>query len=359
MFRRIALLPLIALLSGSPVLAQQPKPAAATGTSLAMPKQDSAIVLDAFKTAPAAVDAMAPDARTAFAQKLANELYAILSRVGSPTGQTGGAANATYADAVPQVKKLIDTHALLQRATEGYGFTKASFPPSDIDNFEISDMHVTHPRSDILVLRYKVKAPQSSQIDQKTIMSSDARPEMTVLLWNQTARQWRIVSSANFNTPIAQICGQAAPDASKKPRGDGAGNATDLDIAKRQIQRLQSLIEHDDLRQIVHDEIQVQYAGGAGFTGSKAVLARHAPTVSKVVNSDFQTRRTGDILVVRFNNTVKDHVVDQVAYSEVKLPRLVTLLRGPDAQWKVIAFAGFTFPKAIPAGTACVKPTAR
>ena len=359
MFRRIALLPLIALLSGSPVLAQQPKPAAATGTSLAMPKQDSAIVLDAFKTAPAAVDAMAPDARTAFAQKLANELYAILSRVGSPTGQTGGAANATYADAVPEVKKLIDTHALLQRATEGYGFTKASFPPSDIDNFEISDMHVTHPRSDILVLRYKVKAPQSSQIDQKTIMSSDARPEMTVLLWNQTARQWRIVSSANFNTPIAQICGQAAPDASKKPRGDGAGNATDLDIAKRQIQRLQSLIEHDDLRQIVHDEIQVQYAGGAGFTGSKAVLARHAPTVSKVVNSDFQTRRTGDILVVRFNNTVKDHVVDQVAYSEVKLPRLVTLLRGPDAQWKVIAFAGFTFPKAIPAGTACVKPTAR
>ncbi len=359
MFRRIALLPLIALLSGSPVLAQQPKPAAATGTSLAMPKQDSAIVLDAFKTAPAAVDAMAPDARTAFAQKLANELYAILSRVGSPTGQTGGAANATYADAVPQVKKLIDTHALLQRATEGYGFTKASFPPSDIDNFEISDMHVTHPRSDILVLRYKVKAPQSSQIDQKTIMSSDARPEMTVLLWNQTARQWRIVSSANFNTPIAQICGQAAPDASKKPRGDGAGNATDLDIAKRQIQRLQSLIEHDDLRQIVHDEIQVQYAGGAGFTGSTAVLARHAPTVSKVVNSDFQTRRTGDILVVRFNNTVKDHVVDQVAYSEVKLPRLVTLLRGPDAQWKVIAFAGFTFPKAIPAGTACVKPTAR
>ncbi len=359
MFRRIALLPLIALLSGSPVLAQQPKPAAATGTSLAMAKQDSAIVLDAFKTAPAAVDAMAPDARTAFAQKLANELYAILSRVGSPTGQTGGAANATYADAVPQVKKLIDTHALLQRATEGYGFTKASFPPSDIDNFEISDMHVTHPRSDILVLRYKVKAPQSSQIDQKTIMSSDARPEMTVLLWNQTARQWRIVSSANFNTPIAQICGQAAPDASKKPRGDGAGNATDLDIAKRQIQRLQSLIEHDDLRQIVHDEIQVQYAGGAGFTGSKAVLARHAPTVSKVVNSDFQTRRTGDILVVRFNNTVKDHVVDRVAYSEVKLPRLVTLLRGPDAQWKVIAFAGFTFPKAIPAGTACVKPTAR
>ena len=345
MLRRIVTLSLIALLCGSMALAQQPKSAG--------------IVLDAFKTAPAAVDAMSQDTRNGFGQKLANELYAILSRVGSPTGQTGGAANATHADAVPQVKKLIDAQALLQRATEGYAFTKTSFPPSDIDNFEISDMHVTHPRSNLLVLRYKVKAPDSSQIDRKTIMSGDARPEMTVLLWNRTARQWRIVSSANFNTPIAQICGQAAPDASKKPRGDGAGNATDLDIAKRQIQRLQTLIEHDDLRQIVHEEIQVQYAGGAGFTGSRDVLARHAPTASKAVNSDFQVRRNGDVLVVRFNNTVKDHIVDQVAYSEVKLPRLVTLLRGPDAQWKVIAFAGFTFPKAIPAGTACVKPTVR
>jgi hypothetical protein len=345
MLRRTAILALTALLSAPLALAQQPKAAG--------------VVLDAFKTAPAAVDAMTPEARGAFGQKLANELYAILSRVGSPTGQVGGAPNATFADAVPKVKNLIDAHALLQRATEGYAFTKTSFPPSDIDNFEISGMHVTHPRSDLLVLRYKVKAPQSSQIDQKTIMSGDARPEMIVLLWNKTARQWRIVSSANFNTPIAQICGQAAPDAAKKPHGDGAGNQADLAIAKQQIQRLHGLIERDALREIVHDEIQVQYAGGAGFTTSKEVVTRRAPSSSKAVNSDFQVRRAGDVLVVRYNNTVKDHVVDQVAYSEAKLPRLVTLLRGPDAQWKVIAFAALTFPKAIPAGTACVKPTVR
>ena len=112
--------------------------------------------------------------RSASGESLANAWFELLALTGSVTGTVEVTAEDAAAGA-ELVKPFLDPAFQLQRAT-GQRYTRDSYIPSDIDEFEISDVFVTEPRDDIKVLRYAIQTEGATVPDASMVMSDDLAP---------------------------------------------------------------------------------------------------------------------------------------------------------------------------------------
>lgn len=305
----------------------------------------------ALKTPPAALSGMSAADLNAFGLKAANEAYAIMARVGSPTGQIGGKLNQVDKNAVVNAKKLIADKALIQNASFNHGMTKKTYTPSDIDDYKISDLVLTHPVEDVLVASYKVALPQRVDLKTGAVMSGAVLPRLTVMQWNAKVQQWQIFSHADFDTPSATLCGykpgQKVPKAvfSKADNALGAKVMTDF---------VDAMLK-GTLKDHVIKGFQYVYASGEKKTDDGPVRT----TIEKQTKRlNLEAVRSGRLLAVRYD-TQSALKMDGDAIDPSIKPRLFTFYQTDHGDWRFLASAVFSVTAKAAAGVSCVKPTVR
>ena len=168
-----------------------------------------------------------------FGLATARQAYAILSRVGSPTGQLGGTLNQAGKNSVNNAKTLLDDNALIQRSSLNYGLTKETYVPTDVDTFQIDRLKTTRTAGDALVMTYYVSLPNRVDLKTGAVMSGKSMPRITVIRWDNKQKQWLVFSHADFDTPEAILCGdeslRMAPKKSQFKEADIALGKQTLD----------------------------------------------------------------------------------------------------------------------------------
>ena len=284
--------------------------------------------------------------KTSNGDELANAFFDLLSNTGSPSGTVGTTAEQDEASKA-LVKPHLDVAFQLQRAS-GERYTDETYLPADVDDFEIGDVRETRPADDVLVVRYSVRTTQTLP-DTALVMSKDKAPRLTVFHWDSTGSSWKVLSHANFNTPIAAICDKA-------PLVDNGLESTasteDQKLGVSLAERWFSLLEQGDGGPILNAQVQGQTAGGLGYTTS----AEYKPgKLSKVQLDDFVVTRNGKLIVVSLYAKAAHTVYggSQQLGTDAH-PRLLTFQQADDGNWSLIATATFNPPKELPQGTVCV-----
>ena len=286
--------------------------------------------------------------KNATGEELAKAFFALLSETGSPAGTVGTTAQQDAASKA-LVKPYLDSALIVQRAT-GERYIAADYLPADVDDFKIGDVRVAQPADGVIVVRYSVRVTETLP-EAALVMGKDKAPRMTVFHWNVADGRWKILSHANFNTPIAAICnatGMGTHDV-RSP-----ASPEDQALGERLIGRFYDLVMQGDSAPILHPQMQFQSASGVGYT----TLAERKSSTQYV---DIRYRkpvvtRNGRLLVVSTYNTTEQRTLmqnNQLRASEAG--NLSTFIQGADGQWSMIAVAAFAPPKALPDGAACVK----
>jgi hypothetical protein len=284
--------------------------------------------------------------KSATGEELANAFFDLLSNTGSPTGTVGTTAEQDKASKA-LVKPYLDPAFLLQRAS-GERYTAEIYLPADVDDFELGDVRETRPADDVVVVRYSVRATQILP-DAALMMSKEKAPRLTVFHWNSVDASWKILSHANFNTPVAAVC-------DKEPLIDNGLESSvspdDYKLGVSLIEKWIKLLDEGNSRNMLNPQAQGQNAGGMGYT---TMSEYKDPIISKIHFDDVVVTRNGRLIVV--SNYAK---VDQALFQGSQLlsaevtPRLLTFLQGDDESWSLIANATFNPPKELPKGTVCV-----
>ncbi len=136
-------------------------------------------------------------------EALVTAFFDLLSNTGSPIGVVGTTAAQDEASKT-LIKPYLDKAFLLQRAS-GERYIYETYNPADVDKFEVGDIRVTRPAQGVIVARYSVRATETLP-DAALLMSKSKAPRLTVFHWNTSDNRWKILSHANFNTPVASIC---------------------------------------------------------------------------------------------------------------------------------------------------------
>ena len=277
---------------------------------------------------------------------LAHAFFYLLSATGSPYGTVGTTAEQDEASKA-LVKPYLDTAFQLQRAS-GESYTAATYLPADVDAFEIGDVRETRPADDVLVVRYSIRTTQTLP-DAALVMGKDKAPRLTVFHWNASQKIWKILSHANFNTPIAAVC-------DKDPLVDNGlespANPEDQALGVSLAEKWFDLLEQGDGSPILNAQVQGQTAGGLGYTTTDEY---NADKLSKVQLDDFVVTRNGKLIVVSLYAKAAQ-TADQGSHQlgDDTTPRLLTFHQGDDGSWSLIATATFNPPKELPQGTVCV-----
>lgn len=283
---------------------------------------------------------------TATGGGLANAFFYLLSATGSPYGTVGTTAEQDEASKA-LVKPYLDPAFQLQRAS-GERYTAATYLPADVDAFEIGDVRETRPADDVLVVRYSVRTTQTLP-DAALVMGKDKAPRLTVFHWNASQKIWKILSHANFNTPVAAVC-------EKDPLVDNglesSANPEDQALGVSLAEKWFALLEQGDGVLIMNAQVQGQTAGGLGYTTS----SEYKPgKLSKVQLDDFVVTRNGKLIVVSLYAKAGQSVYEgSQQLGDDTAPRLLTFQQGDDGNWSLIATANFNPPKELPQGTVCV-----
>ena len=277
---------------------------------------------------------------------LANAFFYLLSATGSPYGTVGTTAEQDEASKA-LVKPYLDPAFQLQRAS-GERYTAATYLPADVDAFEIGDVRETRPADDVLVVRYSIRTTQTLP-DAALVMGKDKAPRLTVFHWNSVDASWKILSHANFNTPVAAVC-------DKEPLIDNGLESSvspdDYKLGVSLIEKWITLLDEGNSRNMLNPQAQGQNAGGMGYT---TMSEYKDPIISKIHFDDVVVSRNGRLIVVSYYAKV-----DQALFQGSQLlsagvtPRLLTFLQGDDESWSLIANATFNPPKELPQGTVCV-----
>lgn len=294
--------------------------------------------------------------KSASGEELVSAFLTLASRTGSPSGTVGTTAEQDEASRA-LVKPYLDPAFQLQRAS-GQRYTAENVLPADLDEFEVGDLRETRPAEDLVVVRYSVRASQTLP-DAALVMSKDKAPRLTVFHWSASDSRWKVLSHANFNTPVAAIC-------DRNPLIDNglesSASAEDQKLGISLIEKYYSLLEKADSRTMVNPQAQGQGATGVGYT----TLAEYKePKLSKVQLDDFVVTRNKDLIVVSlyarsiYRITQESGVISNVTTPSLPLteevkPRLFTFLQSEAEGWRLIATAVFNPPKALPQGTVCV-----
>lgn len=115
---------------------------------------------------------------------MAEEVYAVLSEVGTSTGKITSQTLSDDDQSVITARSLVADRALIQNARVSHGLTKTTYLPSDIDEFSIEDVVLTQPAHGVLVASYRVALPNRTDTVTGTVMKGEFMPRLTVLQWN-------------------------------------------------------------------------------------------------------------------------------------------------------------------------------
>ena len=285
--------------------------------------------------------------KSATGEELANAFFDLLSNTGSPTGTVGTTAEQDEASKA-LVKPYLDPAFLLQRAS-GERYTAETYLPADVDDFELGDVTETRPADDVLVARYFIRATETLPTSA-LVMSKDKAPRLTVFHWSDTDSRWKVLSHANFNTPVAAIC-------DKDPLVDNgtasAANPEDQALGEKLIGRFYELIVKGDALPILHPEIQFQSASGIGY--ARLVNRPAASKYDGLVFDDAVVTRNGHLLAVStYTTATKRDLMHGNQLRGGAAPNLSTFIEGEDGNWSLITVASFAPLMELPEGTQCV-----
>jgi hypothetical protein len=287
---------------------------------------------------------------------LAHAFFYLLSATGSSYGTVGTTAEQDEASRA-LIKPYLDPAFQLQRAS-GERYVAATYLPADVDAFEIGDVRETRPTDDLLVVRYSVRTKETLP-DAAVVMSKDKAPRLTVFHWNASDESWKILSHANFNTPLAAVC-------DKDPLVDNglesSASADDQKLGVDLAEKWLTLLQMGNSRMMLNPEAQGQGAGGVGFT---TIEEYNEPKIEKLQSDDFVVTRNGSLIVVSLyaqavyelsqeSGVVSNVTTPSLPLTEEVTPRLFTFLQSEDKSWSLIATAIFNPPRELPAGTQCV-----
>lgn len=325
------------------------KAAILAGTALFLSFPATAQTLNAFKTPPAELAALQQKELDAFGARLLGELYETNARVGSPTGQIGGKADQVDRNAVRNVKALYDDAALIQNARRNFGQTKKTFAPSDVDAFTISDMKLNRAEGDVLVASFNIRMPDRVSLGNNLLMSGETQPQVVVLRWSARKSQWLVFSQADFDTPKAAICGAPPASPAKKARF----RRDDVALAIREFDRFQDA-------SLAGAEKGVQAKGFAYVIASGDRKTEDGPVRARIREKtkplNVEAIRSGNLLAARFDTSARLNLDGEPLDASLK-PRLMTMTRGADGQWRLLAIAIFSTTARLAADAKCVKPT--
>jgi hypothetical protein len=288
----------------------------------------------------------------ALARKLIEAFYTYLAATGSPTG-TIGKPTIDDTEARNKVKTLLDQDVLIQRA-DGDFFDYSSYYPIDIDDYTVSNIKVTRPRPELIVATYDISTPNATSLTRGLVNSADYTPRLTTFRYNQELQRWLILSHANFNNPIQQICNH--PSINLAP----SVKRSDENLA---IQRLvYTLIKrlYNDVRSrgeaIAHKggliTKQTQVMSGDGYKRTGASGARSIK-VGPTEKRGFVVSNGDNDLVVRFEAKNKSRI-GGIEFTDEWQPRLATFSRNSKGQWELASYALFNYPISLPEGAKCI-----
>lgn len=237
---------------------------------------------------------------------------------------------------------------MLQRAS-GKRYLADTYTPPLIGKFEISDVRETRLSDDVMVVRYSVRTDEVAP-DTAHVMSKDKAPRLTVFHWDEAAQRWKVISHANFNTPVAAVC-------DKNPVADNGlqspANPEDQALGEKLIREFQKLVMQGDAAAMLDPMIQVQTASGIGYT---TLAERRKPTKHTDWKSErIVVTRNGPVIVVSHYNDAKQRMFMGSNQQRSGLEHsLHTFLRNKEGKWNVIAIASFAPAAGLPEGAVCV-----
>lgn len=281
---------------------------------------------------------------------LVQAFFELLSQTGSPVGRLGTTDQQDQASK-RLVKPFLDPAFQLQRST-GERYTADTYIPSDVDRFKLDEIRVTRPANNVIIVRYSAKVSESLPGEQ-LVMSENKAPRLTVFHWSKEDSRWKVLSHANFNTPIAAIC-------NTKPVINSGLKSTasvkDQALGEGLMDSFFTLIEKGDAKPILHPFIQFQSANGVGYTTlaeRQAKTQYPKPYLDKPI-----VTRNANLLVVSQNHTTENRVLmGKYQRRGGKSPILATFINDNEASWRMIAFASFAPAKALPADVKCKEPS--
>lgn len=285
--------------------------------------------------------------RNATGQELARAFFDLLSQTGSPTGVVGTTAAQDKASKA-LVKPYLDPAFVIQRAS-GERYTAQTYLPADVDDFQLGDVRVSRPADGILVVRYSISTFQTLS-DAALVMSKDKAPRLTVFHWSAGDKRWKVLSHANFNTPIAAIC-------DNKPFSDNGlkspASPKDQALGEQLIGNFYDLIVKGDSLPTLHPELQFQSASGVGYT---TLSERKKSTQYQRLTFDRAlVTRNGRLLVVSsYTLAAQRTLMQDTALRDDRAANLATFMQVDDGRWLLIAMASFAPGKALPEGAVCV-----
>lgn len=283
--------------------------------------------------------------KSATGEELANAFFDLLSNTGSPAGNVGTTAEQDEASKV-LVKPYLDRAFQLQRAS-GERYTAENYLPADVEEFEVGDVRETRPAKDVVVVRYSVRATQTLP-DAALLLSKDKAPRLTVFHWSHPDSRWKIISHANFNTPVAAMCNRKPMVESKLA---SYASAEDQALGARLTNEWMELLEKGSFLPMLSPMFQFQTASGKGMTGiSEFVPGR----VSKREVKDLVITRNDNLLVVTLYAMEPNSEVLGEQVGEKFAPRIYTFFKYKDGSWRMISCGYFNVPTHLPEDVACV-----
>jgi hypothetical protein len=303
----------------------------------------------AFQTPPSQLDGLSQSQLNEFGMSLANEAFERHSRVGSPSGETGGTQNMTDPNAVQEVKAMFDDDAIIQSARLNFGLTKATYEPNDVDEYKISDMVISRPSEDVLVASFNVALPNRVDLSSGIVFEGESRPRLVVLRWNNEARQWKIFTSADFDTPYAVLCNKDSSYKPQKSQFEESANA----LAKQLMDELMQSSLNNTEKSVQAKGLQYVFASGERKTSSGPIRAKMKRLV---VPENIEAIRSGSLLAVRFDS-MSTLTLDGGNVETGLRPRLFTFQLDPDGRWRVAAMAIFSVTEKVKDGISCIQPS--
>ena len=286
--------------------------------------------------------------RNADGQALAQAWFALLSATGSGP-QSLGADPEDVEAGVALVRPYLDSAFQLQRAS-GERYTADTYVPLDVDQFEVSDVVVTRPRQDVMVVRYGVSTPGATAVDTGMVMNGEVAPRLTVFRWDETLGHWVLVSHANFNTALAAVCDQEPIQVSGE---DPPTSAEDVALGESLVAQWRDITTGVSPARVRHPEGQIQLADGQGWPNPDGTPIQWSPAQAYDY-SGLAITRDGDLLVATYDAVASDLVMEGEEYRDQASPRMLTYLQNDQGAWELIGLANFTVPQAVPAGVDCV-----
>ena len=305
--------------------------------------------VSALKTPPSAIDSLSEHKLNELGLAMATQVYTILSKVGSPTGQMGGLLDQTDKNAVKNAQDLLDDKAMIQRSTLNYGITKENYIPTDVDAFQIDQLHMTRTADDVLVVTYYVSLPNRVDLKTGTVFSGKSIPRITVLRWNDKQKQWLIFSHADFDTPAAILCGVESSGIPPKK-----AQLTESDVALG-AQLINDLVEsklQGENPNVYAKGYQIILKSGERNTPSKPIASLKA----KVEPTNLQAIRSDRLIAIRYDmpnalNVSGDALVQRFS------PRLLTYQLSLDKRWELISSAVYGVTAKVAEGIKCIPQT--